>query len=126
MNKIFAFILMHIGFLLYSFYTVLGKIASGYEPLSLNFCIFYCILIFILFVYALLWQQVLKKIPLTTATANKAITIIWGMIWSFLFFSEKITLKKVLGALIIIFGITLLSFSEKINLKIQNRNKNEQ
>ena len=128
MNKILPYIFMHLGFLLYSFYTVLGKVASSYEFLSLKFCAFYCALILILFVYAFLWQQVLKKIPLSVATANKAITIIWGMIWSFLFFGENITAKKLVGAAIIILGITLLSLEEKINFKLKSmrQNKNEQ
>ena len=112
-NNFPSFLLMHAGFLIYSFYTVLGKIAAKYAFLSLHFCIFYCILIFILFVYAILWQQVLKVIPLSFATANKASTIVWGMLWSYLFFHEEITLKKVIGAIIIISGIILLSTSTK-------------
>lgn len=123
-NKILSFLLMHFGFLLYSFYTVLGKIASKYDFLSLNFCIFYCLLILILFIYAVLWQQVLKNIELSIATANKASTIIWGMIWSCLFFNEQITCKKIIGVIIIFSGIILLCFQEKIYLYI-NRKNNE-
>ena len=108
-NNLASFLLMHAGFLIYSFYTVLGKIAAKYDFLSLHFCIFYCILILILFIYAIVWQQVLKVIPLSFATANKASTIVWGMFWSFLFFQEDITLKKIVGAVIIIIGIILLS-----------------
>lgn len=109
----FAYILMHFGFLFYSFYTVLGKIASRYEFLSLNFCIFYCMLIGILFVYAILWQQVLKRIELSIATANKAATIVWGMIWSVVFFKEKLELHQIIGAVVIISGIFVLAYSGK-------------
>ena len=109
MNNFASFLLMHAGFLIYSFYTVLGKIAAKYDFLSLRFCIFYCILILILFIYAIVWQQVLKVIPLSFATANKASTIVWGMFWSFIFFQEEITFKKIFGAVIIITGIILLS-----------------
>lgn len=110
------FILMHFGFLLYSFYTVLGKIASKYDFFSLCWCFFYVIIILILFVYAIFWQQVLKDIKLSVATANKAATIIWGMFWSFLFFDEQISLKKIIGAAIIFIGIILLSTQKnKIN-----------
>ena len=100
---------MHAGFLLYSFYTVIGKFAVKYDFLSLHFCLFYCLLIFILFLYAIIWQQVLKVIPLSFATANKAATIVWGMLWSFLFFQENISLKKIIGAIIIFIGILILS-----------------
>ena len=112
-NNFFSFFLMHLGFLIYSFYTVLGKVASRYDFLSLPFCIFYCALVLILFIYAILWQQILKAIPLSFATANKAITIVWGMLWSYLFFKESISLKKIIGALIIISGILLLQSTMK-------------
>ena len=104
MNKrnLLFFFIMHLGFL-YSLYTIVAKIASKYEFLSFNFCFFYFVLIFILFVYAILWQQILKVIPLTFATANKSVTIVWGMLWSFLFFNEVITIKKIIGAVIIAF-----------------------
>lgn len=111
-KKLLSLILMHTGFLLYSFYTVLGKIASSYDFLSFRYCFFYCALIGILFVYAIIWQQVLKITKLSVATANKAITIFWGMIWSRLFFNEEITLKKIAGALIIFAGIVLLMIAE--------------
>ena len=113
-NNISAFLIMHLGFLIYSFYTVTGKNASKYDFLSPPFCLFYCILIAILFIYAILWQQVLKTIPLSFATANKAVTIVWGMLWSFLFFAEKITIKKISGALIIIAGIIVLSSATEL------------
>lgn len=108
---------MHFGFLFYSFYSVLGKYASKFEFLSKYYCIIYILLIFILFIYALIWQQVLKYINLSIATANKACTIIWGMIWSFLFFNESITLKKIIGASLIFAGIIFLSKSNNIGDK---------
>ncbi len=66
-------------------------------------------MIFILFVYALIWQQVLKTFRLPFAMCNKVITIVWGMLFSALIFNEQITLKKITGALIILSGIMMLS-----------------
>ncbi len=107
-----AFFLMHIGFLIYSFYTVIGKFASQHERFSLQFCILYCCVILVLFIYAIIWQQVLKTFRLPIAICNKAMTIVWGMILSALIFSEQITLKKITGAAIILCGIILLSVSD--------------
>ena len=120
-NKAFSYILMHFLFILYSFYTVLGKKAASFEFLSTNFCILYCAMIFILFIYAVLWQQVLKSIALSIASANKAVTIFWGMWWGFLFFNEEISIKKIAGAFIIITGILILSFSDQINSFIEKK-----
>ena len=44
------------------------------------------------------WQQVIKRIPLTTAFANKAVTVVWGLVWGALFFREAVTPGKLLGA----------------------------
>ena len=62
--------------------------------------------------YALGWQQVLKKLPLTTAYANKAVTIIWGIIWGLLLFGEHISIGKVIGAAFIIAGIVVFSLAD--------------
>ena len=61
-----------------------------------------------MFAYALFWQQILKKLPLVTAYANKAITVVWGLLWGMLVFKEKITVFNVVGALVIIFGIYMV------------------
>ena len=66
-------------------------------------------------IYAVVWQQIIKKLPLTLAYANKAVTVIWGLIWGLLFFGEKITPLKVIGAVIVITGIAVYAFSDKEN-----------
>lgn len=71
----------------------------------MKFIIFYGIVLVILFGYALVWQQLLKKLPLVTAYANKAVTVIWGLLWGTIIFKEKITLFNILGAALIILGI---------------------
>ena len=100
---------MHLAFLVYTFYPLLGKFATRYDFFSLQFIILYCVVFAILFLYAILWQQVLKRIPLTTAIANKSITIVWGMIFGLLLFGEGISLKMLIGAALILSGILILS-----------------
>lgn len=100
--------ILHIVLAVYSILGIASKIASGKEFLTLEFCFFYGIVILNLFVYAIFWQQIIKKIPLVTAYANKAVTVIWGIIWGFVFFKEEITPGKILGAFIIILGICLV------------------
>ena len=71
----------------------------------MKFIFFYGLVLVILFGYALVWQQLLKKLPLVTAYANKAVTVIWGLLWGTVIFKEKITLFNLLGAALIILGI---------------------
>lgn len=82
--------------------------ASGQDSFSIGFFMFYGLELAILVIYALLWQQVLKFIPLTVAFCNKAITIIWGMVWGALIFNETITPFMVIGSVIVLIGIILV------------------
>ena len=112
-NKATAFLVMHFAFLLYALYAVIGKIGSQTAFLSVKFIMLYGAVFVLLFLYALMWQQVLKIIPLTVATANKTITIVWGMIFGIFFFGEKLTLKMIIGAIIIFVGILLLNTTKE-------------
>lgn len=102
------YIFLHSILLLYSFTGVFSKTASQCSFLSFKFIILYGTVLLFLFLYAILWQQILKSLPLTTAFANKAITVVWGFIWGAVFFHEKISLFMIIGAAIIIFGIYLV------------------
>lgn len=108
MKKIKPFLSLHILLLVYSLGAVCSKMAGKAEFLSTRFFFFYGLVLLNLFVYAIVWQQILKKLPLVTAFANKAVTVIWGMLWGMLIFKEKITIWNVLGAAIIMIGIFLV------------------
>ena len=108
MKKIKLFLSLHLLLLVYSLGAVCSKMAGKSEFLSIRFFFFYGLVLLNLFVYAIVWQQILKKLPLVTAFANKAVTVIWGMLWGMLIFKEKITGWNVLGAAIIMVGIFLV------------------
>ena len=112
MKKIKPFIILHLILVLFSVSGIVSKLASGQQFLSLNFCLLYGTMILILGVYALLWQQVLKHIPLTIAYANKAITIIWGMLWGMIIFNETISVQNIIGAAIVLAGVILMVTGE--------------
>ena len=93
--------------LLYSMGGIFSKLAGQAPFLSMKFFLCYGALILLMGVYALGWQQVIKRMPLTTAFANKAITVVWGIVWGVVFFSESITLGKIAGAVIVMAGVIL-------------------
>lgn len=96
----------------FSLSSVFSKIASSYTFMSMGFIINYGISLLVIFLYAIVWQIILRKFELTTAFSCKAMTVIWGMIWGFLFFNEQIVLKNIIGAIVIIFGIILVVNSD--------------
>lgn len=103
-----TYILLHVIVLLYSLAGVCSKFASGEQFASPLFFAWYAGVLIILFVYALVWQQVLKRLSLTTAFANKGITLIWGMLWGALLFSEHISMWMLIGAAVVFLGIILV------------------
>lgn len=110
MNKksktIFA---LHLLLMLYSVSGICSKMAAKQEFLSLKFCLYYMFVIAFLGIYAIGWQQIIKRMDLTIAFANKAVTVVWGIIWGVLFFGEKITVPKIIGAVLVICGVVLYS-----------------
>lgn len=112
MKNIKTYVLLHALMLMFSLSPICSKLAGQYEFLSFGFIFFYGCVILILGIYAILWQQVIKRIALTEAYANKAITVVWGMIFGSLIFGEVITFQKLIGAAVIIAGVLLFAFSQ--------------
>lgn len=99
---------LHFIYVLYSLCAVCSKMASQQEFLSAKFFLLYSLSLAMLAAYAVFWQQILKYFTLSTAFANKSITILWGMLWAKVFFQEVISLKMILGAVLISGGILLV------------------
>lgn len=104
-----ALIGLHCLLVLYSLCDVCSKMAAGYPFLSWGFCFYYGGMIALLGVYSIAWQQVIKHLPLTTAYANRAATVVWGILWGMLLFREKLTPGRLAGAALIIAGIWLFA-----------------
>lgn len=107
-NKIFDYLLLYAGFAVYSFASVLAKYASAQSSFGLMAA--YLIgEIAVLGVYAVFWQQALKRFPLVVAMSNKGVTVVLSLIWSAFLFQEEITAVNILGTLIIFVGIWMVS-----------------
>lgn len=106
-TRVKTLFLLHLMLMVYSMSGICSKMAAKQEFLSIKFCFFYGMIIVLLGFYAIGWQQIIKRLPLTTAFSNKAVTVIWGIIWGTLFFGEPITLGKVTGAALVVLGVVL-------------------
>lgn len=104
---------LHIVLMIYTFGSIMSKNAANYDFLSIGFCFFYGMVLFISVIYAFLWQKVLKRLPLILAYANKAVTVIWGLLWGYLFFKEDISIHNVIGVAIIVIGVYLVVTGEE-------------
>ncbi len=113
LNQANYYVFLHVVLLISSLGGIASKLAGQQQFLSIMFFFYYGLVLLCLAIYAVLWQQVLKHIPLVTAFCNKAITIIWGMIWGAMFFKETITMFNILGAAIVFLGIILVVTDKK-------------
>lgn len=111
-NNIIKFITLQFSFIIFSLSSLFTKLASSSEFLSFKFIIFFSISIILLGIYALLWQRILKENSLTDAFMNKAIVIIWGMIWGLIFFKEQIKINMIIGCILIVLGIRKVKTNE--------------
>ncbi len=98
---------------IYTFSGVAAKFASGSSFLSSEFIIFYGIEMVILALYAIIWQQIIKKFDLSVAYANRSIAILWSMLWAHLIFREEISLQNIIGVLIVIAGTIIINSDDK-------------
>lgn len=106
-------IFLQIIIAIYTISTVTAKFASNEEFLSVNFIFFYGVEIVILGIYAILWQQIIKKFEISVAYANRAMSLLWSIVWAIVFFHETITVKNILGVIIVIIGIMVVNSDDK-------------
>lgn len=111
-KTVIPFIILHIALFILSMGAICSKMAGRQKFLSPKFILFYGLLICILFVYAVIWQQVLKRLSLTVAYASKGVGIIYGMMWGVLIFKETITWNMIVGAVLVLIGVYIYIFSE--------------
>ena len=95
--------------MVYSISSVVAKFASGQQFLSAGFILFYGLEIGILGVYAILWQQAIKKFELSIAYANRAMVMLWALIWAVVIFRESITVQNIAGLLLITLGTIIVN-----------------
>lgn len=108
-SKWIILILLQLLIMVYTMSGVAAKFAAQYAFLSVGFVLCYGVEICILGVYAILWQQIIKRVDLSVAYANRSIALLWSMIWAVLFFQETITIKNIIGVAVVIAGTMIVN-----------------
>ena len=100
--------------LLYACTSLFTKYASQQEFLSLAYCLGIVGAIGVMGAYAICWQQILKRVELSTAYMFKGTSLIFIMLLACAFFGEQITTNNIIGACVIIAGIALFAKCDEI------------
>ena len=95
--------------LIYTTSGIFSKLAAGQDFMSFKFIAFYGAEILVLGIYALLWQQIIKRVDLSIAYANRSIALVWSMLWAFLIFNNQITVKNIIGVIIVVIGTMIVN-----------------
>ena len=101
-------VILHVVFLIVSLGAVASKTAASYPFLSWGFIMYYGLYLLALAVYAVSWVQILKKLPLVVAFSNKAICVVWNIVFGVLIFHEEVKVQHIIAALIVIAGVLLV------------------
>ncbi|MCF0132629.1 MAG: EamA family transporter [Blautia sp.] len=106
------YILLHISILIFSFTSVFTKLASiefnknGIRGIGLY------LFLFLMFlncaIYAVAWQKTIRKFELSIAYAQKTVYLIWSQLWAVLFFHEALSVKNIIGLVIVFVGVLVV------------------
>ena len=102
------FLLLHVILGIYAGSSVCSKLAAQQPFLSAAFIVLYGLMLLALVTYAVGWQQVIKHLPLTTAYANKAVTVVSGIVLLVCGVFCLLRPEVIQGLLTVIFGVFLV------------------
>lgn len=107
--SILSIFLMQGAVIIYTMGSVCSKYAGENPFLSPKFILFYGGQIAILGIYAILWQQIIKRVDLSVAYVNRSLAILWSMVWAVLFFGEAITVQNIIGIVLVLIGTIIVN-----------------
>lgn len=99
--------------ILYTVSGVMSKEASmsgGHMP---RFLFFFGMEFVMLGIYAVLWQQMIKRFELSVAYANRSMAVVWSMVWAVLLFRDTITVRNAAGILLVVTGTVIINTQDK-------------
>ena len=110
--KIRNIIQLQLVVIIYTISSVMSKIAAGYRQDIVKFILFFALEFLILGLYAILWQQLIKKFDLSVAYANRSMALLWSMLWAFIFFRDAITVKNIIGVIFVVIGTFIINLDD--------------
>lgn len=109
-KKYLSYIVLILAIAIYSLVGVMTRCASMYPFLSWQYISFVVGAVGILGVYALLWQQIIRRMAISTAYMFRGLGVVFTLLLCYFVFCETITINNIIGSVIIISGITLFSY----------------
>ena len=106
------YLILYLAFFIESLSFVCGKFASAHNVMSFRFVLWYGLDVMVMGIFAIMWQQILKKMPLAIAYSYRPLVTILGVVYGVLFFHDKLSVTAVIGIVIIVAGIWMVNADE--------------
>ncbi len=115
MGKVKDYLLLHLCVMIFSFTSVFAKAAANsYNNggfMNPKLYLFAFLMLAVCVVYAFFWQKVIKNVDLHVGYANRTVYLIWGQIWAITIFGEHLSLKNVIGLIIVFIGVLVVTLN---------------
>lgn len=95
--------------IIYTISSIMSKKASASSGNLLHFLFFFGMEFVILGVYAVLWQQMIKRFEISVAYANRSMAVVWSMVWAVIFFHDTITIQNIVGIVLVMAGTWIIN-----------------
>ncbi len=112
-NRALVLLVLHVGVLISSLSGVCLKLAATEARFSMRWIMLYCGAVASLGIYAILWQQVLKRMSLISAFLNRSVKVLWAMLWGLLLFHERLSWNMLLGVAIVLAGVIVMVYADE-------------
>lgn len=112
MKKWLSYIMLILAIAIYSTVGVLTRCASMYLFLSWQYILFVIGAVGVLGIYAIIWQQLIQRMEISLAYMFKGLGVVFALLICHYVFDEVITPHNIIGAIIIIAGITLFAWAD--------------
>ena len=96
--------------MIYASTSIFTKMASQSDFMTLPYVLWLTGAVGVMAVYAVLWQQIIKRMDLSVAYMFKGTSLLFVLLLSIILFGETITVCNVIGAALIVGGIVLFAY----------------
>ena len=93
----------------YSLSGFFSKKAALEAFLSPQYIFYFLGVVFVLGVYAVMWQIALKKVPLNQAYMFRSLGVVYGLSIAHFIFGESVTLQNLIGGALVISAVLIVS-----------------
>lgn len=106
------YIVLILAIAIYSMTGILTRCASMHPFLSWQYILLVGGAVGVIGIYAIIWQQLIQRMDISLAYMFKGLGVVFALLICHYIFGEIITLKNIIGAIIIIAGITLFAWAD--------------